>query len=71
MRGVSTALNSTGTEHFCHCKFSWTVLLQGYGEGEGLPPCLPGGNKDQRPGEVGKDDQLPEMPLRTLFYLSG
>lgn len=39
--------------------------------GLGLAPCFLSGNEDWRPGEVGKEDELPEMPLSTLFCLSG
>lgn len=43
----------------------------GLWEGLGLTPYFLGGNKDRRPGKVGKEDQLPEMPLRIVFCLSG
>lgn len=51
------------TEHICGRTLRWTVLLQDCGEGWGSRRFL-SGNKDWRLGEVGKEDQLPEMPLK-------
>ena len=35
--------------------------------GLGLLPCLPGGNKDQRPGEVGKEYKERGKGTKTNF----
>lgn len=60
-----------GGDRACLVARSAGCAAPGLWGGLGLAPCFLSGNEDWRPGEVGKEDELPEMPLSTLFCLSG